>query len=79
MRGDLPVNDAFADEGNEAVAYLLEKGDGLGFGHGAVRLHVLLEVAVADLLHNVVVVAALHDLQHAHHVLGLEQLQDLYF
>lgn len=63
------MNDAFADERNEAVADLPEEGDSFWLGHWAVRLHVLLEVAIADLLHNVIVVTALHDFQYSHDVL----------
>jgi hypothetical protein len=74
----VPVDDTLANEGDKAIADLPEQAKGFGLGDLRVRVDVFLEVAVADLLNDVVVVAALHDVQHADHVVGLEQLQDLY-
>lgn len=75
--GGLPVDDAFLDECEEAVADLFEEVDGLLFWKFGVLGEVLFEVIVAYLLDDVVVVTAFHDVEHPHHILGFEQLQDL--
>lgn len=63
------MDDALADKGDEAIADLFEEGYGFWFGHGPMCLHVLFKVAVAYFLHDVVVVAALHNLEDSYHVL----------
>ena len=64
----VPVDNAFLDKGHEAVANLLEEVNGLCFGEFGVFGEVLFEVVVTDLLDYVVVVAALHHVEHPHHV-----------
>jgi hypothetical protein len=72
------MDDAFADEGEEAVDDLAEEVDGLGLGGVGGEFEVLLEVGVAEFLDDVVVVGALHDVVDGDDVLGLDLLQDLY-
>jgi hypothetical protein len=39
---------------------------------------VMLEVWVADFLNDIVIVTTFHHIQHPHHVLALQKLQDLH-
>lgn len=71
------MDDALLDERDEAVADLPEELDGFLLGQFLFGLQVFIEVAVANLLDDVVVIIALHHVQHADHVFGLQQLQDL--
>ena len=70
---------ALPSKGDEAVADLGEQSEGLGLCELGVGLEVLLEVGVAEFLHDVVVVGTLHDIIDLDDVFGLEQLQDLNF
>jgi hypothetical protein len=70
------VDDTLLDEGKESIADLFKDSDGLQFREAGSLIEVVLEIRIAKFLDNVVVVAALHDIQHAYHVLRLQQLQD---
>jgi hypothetical protein len=71
------VDDSFFDESHKTVADLAEDVDRLLLGECGVLLNESFEVAVADLLDDVVVMAALHDIQHLNDVLTFHQLQNL--
>lgn len=73
------MDDAFPHQSNEPITNLTEQANSLSFIDLRVGLHVLLQIAVADLLDDVIVVTALHDIQHTDYVLGLEQLKNLNF
>jgi hypothetical protein len=75
----VPMDDSFADQGNEAVHDLLEEFDCLLLGDVVVDLEVLFEVALAEFLDDVVVVGALHDFVDGNDVFRFHLLQDLYF
>lgn len=71
------MDNAFLDEGHEPVADLSKNVGGLVLAELRVGVDELLEVAVAYLLNDVVVMAALHDVEDPYNVFGLHQLQDL--
>jgi hypothetical protein len=79
MGGGVPVDDAFLDEGEEAVADLPEQFPRLWFCQLRGIGEEALQVRVAEFLDDVVVVAALHDVQHVDDVIRLQKLQNLDF
>jgi hypothetical protein len=71
------MDDAFLNQRKEAIADLLQKLKSSFLGNVVVQLDVLLKVRIAYLLDDVVVMAALHHVQHLHDVVRFQQLQDL--
>lgn len=72
------MDDALPDEGQKPIHYLLQYIHSLLLGGMRGHSEVLLQVGVAELLDDVIIVGALHDIVHCHDVLGLDLLQDLY-
>ena len=60
MKGELPMHNAFLDECHEAIADLFEEVDGFLFWDFGVLYEILLEVVIAYLLDDVVIVIAFH-------------------
>jgi hypothetical protein len=77
MRERLPVDDSLSDESHKAVADLSDDVGGRVFRKVGVMIDKLLEIVIAYFLDDVVVMRALHDIEHSDYVLGLEQLQNL--
>ncbi len=76
-RFEVSVDDAFLDEGQEAVADLPEHVDGFRFLALVVAFDLLGDVSVAELLDDVVIFGALHDVVEGHHVVGVQLLKDI--
>ena len=72
------MHDSFLDKSDEAITDLLEKVNSLTLRDVRMLFDVMLKIIIADLLNDVVIMAALHDVEHLHDILGLEQLKDLY-
>ena len=71
------MDDSLLDQGHKAVTNLPEDVDSLLFADILVSVNVSLEVTVTDFLDDVIVVAALHDVEDPNDVLRLDQLQYL--
>jgi len=71
------MDNAFFDEGQEAVTNLPEHLDCFRFWALVEALDLLGEVSVAELLDDVVVLAAFHDVVEADYVLGVDFLEDV--
>lgn len=77
MNDKVPVNDAFFDEGHEAITDLTQELDAGLFWNVGMVVYVLFKVAITNLLYNVVVMRTLHHVKDSNNVLRLEQLQYL--
>lgn len=77
MSEKVPVNDAFFDEGHEAITDLTQEFDASLFWDVGMVVYVLFEVAITNLLYNVVVMGTLHYVKDSNNVFRLEQLQYL--
>jgi hypothetical protein len=64
--------DAFLDQCEESIADLFEKFYGLCFWYFFFLFYIFLEIAVTELLDDVVVIVAFHDIHDTHHVLGFK-------
>lgn len=73
------MDDAFADECEEAVADLAEHFDGICLWVMVVAFDIFGEVAIAKFLDDVVVFGALHDVVEGDDVFGVQFLQDVDF
>lgn len=71
------MDDALLDQCHKPIHDLLQHFHRLLLVDEGGHLHVLLEVAVAELLDDVVIIGALHDLVNSHYVFGLDLLEDL--
>lgn len=74
MEDSLPMNYSLLDEWNESITYLAKDVYCSFFWDLRVLIDVLLKVAIAYFLDNVVVMAALHDIEYADNVFGFKQL-----
>jgi hypothetical protein len=74
-----PVHDSFLNKSNKSIANLPKKAKSLCFRHLGVLLDVPIEIAIADILDDIVVMTAFHYVENLDNVIGLEKLQDLYF
>lgn len=72
------MDNTFPNKRDEPITNLPQKTNGLIFGDLLMRMQILLEIAVADLLDDIVVVVTFHDIQHPDHVFAFEQLKNLY-
>ena len=72
------MDDALLDQRNKTIDNLPQHLHCLLLLDERRHLHVLLEVAVAELLDDVVIIRALHHLVNSHDVFRLDLLQDLY-
>lgn len=72
------MHNSFLDKSNEAITDLLEKINGLILWYVWMLFNVMLKIAIADLLNDVVIMATLHDIKHFDDVFRLEQLKYLY-
>lgn len=63
------MNDAFFSKHDKAIADLLQEINGFVFWQLSFGLEVLLEVRVANLLDDVVVVAAFHNVHNLYDIL----------
>lgn len=77
LSAGLPMDDALFDQRNEAIHDLPQHFHRLLLVDEGGHLHVLLEIAVAELLDDVVIIGALHHLVNGHDVFGLDLLEDL--
>lgn len=66
------MDDTFLDEGHEPVTYLPEYIGSLVLAEFWMSFDKLLEVAIADLLNDVVIVTAFHDIKHLYNVFRLD-------
>ena len=71
------MNDSFFDKSHEAIADLSQNIDALFFREVRMTIYEPLQVTIAYLLDDIVIMTALHHIQHPHYVLRFDQLQDL--
>ena len=71
------MDDAFFHESEETVCNLFDDIDSLFLFDRSFFFDKFLQIAIADLLDNVVIIAALHNFIHGHDILGLDLLQNL--
>jgi len=72
------MDDAFLDKREEAIADLLQQLQSSFLRDVGVAVDVLFQIRVADLLDDVIVVAAFHHIQNLDDVVGFEELKNLY-
>lgn len=79
MRARVPVDDSFLDQGQEPIADVGQVGGGelLGYLFALLLLQEVLEVVVAELLDDVVVVGAHEHIEETYNVGRLEFGHDL--
>ena len=71
------MNNSFLDKGDKSIANLFEQTKGLCFRELRMLLEILFQIAIADLLYDVVVMTAFHNIHHLDDVLGFKKLQNL--
>lgn len=64
------MHDSFLNQSNEAITYLFEKINGLVLWDVRMLLNVMFKIIIANLLNDVVIMTALHDVKYFHYVIG---------
>jgi len=63
------MDNSFLDERDKSITYLLQQTDGFFFLQFMLLSQLFLEVTVANLLDNIVIMAAFHNVNHTDDVL----------
>ena len=72
------MNNTLFGKSDESIANLLEQQSSFRLGQLLSLLKVLFKVTIAQLLHNVIVVATFHYIHYLHDILRFQDLHYLY-